>query len=132
MRPNQPCAGIHARRATRDFDMSIITLADGSRVARKPHQCFHCYRMIASGETYGFQTNKYDYVYTIHYHLDCEACASEYRDMIDGYWDEGWGPLRDMWLDSGEYDAECATWRGHYPHVVARMELTDQLRRPHQ
>lgn len=110
----------------------ISVLSEGSRRARKAHQCFHCYRMIAPGETYGFQTNKYDHVYTIHYHLDCEECASRCRDLSDLYWDEWWGPLRDMWCDSGEYAAECANWRGHYPHVVARMELTDQLRESHR
>lgn len=42
--------------------------------------------------------------------------------------DEGIPPLRDQWIDSGEYRYECDNWRGFYPHVVARMELTDQLR----
>ncbi len=105
------------------------TLAQGERRARKPHQCFHCCRYIAPGETYGFQTNKYDYVYTICWHLDCEALASECRKLadIDGG-DEGWPGLREQWCESGEYYRECEAWRGFYPHVVARMELSDQLR----
>lgn len=108
--------------------MPITVLSEGTHVARKERQCFHCYRMIASGETYGYQTNKYDQVYTITYHLDCAACAAECQALADPYWDEGWGPLRDEWCDSGDYERECEAWRGHYPHVVARMELTDQLR----
>ena len=45
------------------------------------------------------------------------------------YDDEGFPPLRDDWCDSGEYENECNNMRGLYPHVVARMELTDQLRK---
>ena len=106
----------------------IEVLSEGTRTARKPHQCFHCYRQIGPGERYGFQTCKYDYVYTLKFHLDCEELASECRKLADFCDDEGWGPLRDQWCDSGEYESECNSWRGYYPHVVARMELTDQLR----
>ncbi len=105
-------------------------LNEGTRKARKPHQCFHCYRSIEPGHTYGFQTNKYDYVYTLAWHMDCEELASKCRDLMDEDWlEEGCPPLRDMWVDSGEYRNECDKWRGFYPHVVARMELTDQLRK---
>ncbi len=107
----------------------VVTLDQGVRIAKKPHQCFHCYRDIAPKQAYGFQTNKYDYVYTLCWHLDCEKLASHCRALADWYGDDdGWGPLRDMWKESGEYERECETWRGMYPHVVARMELTDQLR----
>ena len=107
----------------------VQMLNQGIRKARKPHQCFHCYRNIVPGETYGFQTNKYDHVYTIAWHLDCEELAAKYRRLAaHDYDDEGWPGLRDEWCDSGEYRTECNAWRGHYPHVVARMELSDQLR----
>lgn len=106
----------------------VEVFSEGTRTARKPHQCFHCYRYISAGETYGYQTCKYDHVYTLTYHLDCEALAHECRNIAGLYDDEGWGPLRDDWCDSGEYENECNNWRGFYPHVVARMELTDQLR----
>lgn len=105
------------------------TISEGTRRARIPHQCFHCGRDIALGATYGFQTNKYDYVYTICWHLDCEALASECRRIAEIYGDdEGWDGLREQWCSSGEYYAECENWRGFYPHVIARMELSDQLR----
>ncbi len=105
-----------------------VTLAQGNRKARKPHQCFHCCRDIGIGETYGYQTNKYDYVYTLSWHLDCDALAKECRDLMDDPWDEeGWPGLREMWCASGEYYHECDLWRGFYPHVIARMELSDQL-----
>jgi len=107
----------------------IVTLASGRRQARKQHQCFHCYRDIPVGTVHGFQTNKYDYVYTIRWHLDCEDLANECRILAgEQFDDEGWGPLRDTWCGSGEYKNECDLWRGFYPHVVARMELSDQLR----
>jgi len=105
----------------------IIVLDQGTRKARKRHQCFHCYRDIAPGQDYGFQTCKYDHVYTLAWHLDCEELATECRQIVDYFDDEGWSPLRDMWVESGEYRSECDGWRGFYPHVVARMELTDQL-----
>lgn len=106
-----------------------ITLARGKRKARKIHQCFHCCQQIAVGDFYGFETNKGDYVYTIAWHLDCEALAAKCRDLMDDIdYDEGWPGLREMWCESGEYYSECEAWRGLYPHVIARMELADQLR----
>lgn len=107
----------------------VTIISEGTRRARKPRRCFHCCRDIALGETYGFQTNKYDHVYTIAWHLDCEALAAECRALADhDYYDEGWPGLREDWCDQGEYFNECSNWRGFYPHVIARMELTDQLR----
>lgn len=106
----------------------VRTLAEGTRKARKAHQCFHCYREIPVGTVHGYQTNFYDHIYTLRWHLDCEELASECRSWDDLRDDEGWGPLRDQWCDNGEYNFECDHWRGQYPHVVARMELTDQLR----
>ncbi len=106
----------------------VERVADGQRKARKPHQCFHCYREIAPGTVHGFQTNKYDgTVYTLRWHLDCEEMAEKYRYQ-GVYFEEGWGPLRDEMQQSGEYPRELQWWRGAYPHVVCRMELTDQLR----
>jgi hypothetical protein len=107
----------------------ITVLAEGQRTAAKPHQCYHCYRSIGVGEQYGYQTCKYDTVYTLRWHLDCEAMSAEIRALApDLYWgDEGWPPLMDYLTDCGEYEAECDRWRGFYPHVVARMELNDQL-----
>ena len=107
----------------------IITIAEGTRRARKPHQCFHCCRYIAPGEVYGYQTNKYDYVYTICWHLDCEELSAECRHVSGRrYDDEGWRGLREEWCESGEYYRECEAWRGFYPRVITRMELSDQLR----
>lgn len=103
-----------------------INLDRGFRTARKTHECFHCCRDIVPGTKYGFQTNKYDYVYTISWHLDCAALHGE---TCDGDWDdEGYPGLREMWCDDGEYYTMLEAYRGLYPHVIARLELTDQLR----
>lgn len=109
----------------------VKTIAQGVRTARKHHQCFECYRMIAPKQSYGFQTNIYDdRMYTLAWHLDCQECANQYRKITGHtYEDEGFPPLRDEWCESGEYDREVDWWRGEFPHVVARMELTDQLRK---
>lgn len=107
----------------------VKTVGFGTRTARKHHQCFECYRSIGPREKYGFQTNVYDgQIYTLSWHLDCAECGSEYRNGL-GYDDEGFPPLRDDWLESGEYQRNCDDYRGLFPHVVARMELTDQLRK---
>jgi hypothetical protein len=106
----------------------IVTIAEGLRTARARHRCFHCERDIVPGTRYGFQTNKYDHVYTIAWHLDCEALASQVRKYCDYSCDEGWAGVREQWCDSGEYYAMLDQYRGHYPHAIARMELTDQLR----
>ena len=106
-------------------------LQQGTRKARTSHQCFHCYRNITPGTDYGYQNNKQEgSIYTLRWHLDCEELAEKCRKLSgENYYgsDEGWGPLRDDWADSGEYKAMIDTYRGEYPHVVCRMELTDQL-----
>lgn len=106
-----------------------IVLNEGTRTARKSHQCFECYRAIEQGTRYGFQTCKHEHVYTLSWHLDCHAFGCEWRALTAEIWDdEGYGPLRDSICESGEYEEVLADFRGKYPHVVCRMELTDQLR----
>jgi hypothetical protein len=105
-------------------------LSYGIRKIKKTHSCFHCYRKLAIGEKCGYQSNVGDgSVYTIYWHIDCAECAEEDRAISgsDDY-EDGFQPLRDEWVDSGDYKRVCDAWRGFYPHVVARMELTDQLR----
>lgn len=106
----------------------VQTLSSGHRKGRKAHQCFECYREIPAKTTHHYQTNVYDgRVYTLRSHSDCAECAREYNHMTDQYFDEGYQPLRDAWC-AGDYKLELDYWRGFYPNVVARMELTDQLR----
>lgn len=107
----------------------ITTLETRTRKAKKSHQCWHCYRTIEVGTRYGLQTNVHDgEVYTLRWHLDCQDCWLECIKVGGIYCDDGLPPLRDDWIDSGDYRICLDAWRGFYPHVVARMELTDQLR----
>ena len=109
--------------------MSVTVLDEGSRRSRKHHRCFHCYRSIAPGETYGFQSNVYDdSAYTLRWHLDCEELAAEYRSGLPPYYhDDGFPPLYDDLADSGEMELLLDAYRGHYPHAVTRMEWHDQM-----
>lgn len=110
----------------------VETISQGTKKARKPHQCFHCYRQIGYDDRHGFKVkvNRQDgSVYTLRWHRDCKECADEYRDygdypLLEG---EDFPPLREYFLSSGMYQWELNYLRGFYPHVVARMELTDQL-----
>ena len=108
----------------------IKILGQGLRVARKQHRCFDCYRPIRKGESYHFGTYKYDDVYTLHHHIDCRA-ASDFYQKFHGLkyndFDDGIPPLSDMISDGGEREIDHATLRGHFPHVVCRMEYTDQM-----
>tara|TARA_R110000822_G_scaffold61930_1_gene152879 strand:- start:167 stop:511 length:345 start_codon:yes stop_codon:yes gene_type:complete len=113
----------------------VDVLSFGERRSRKPHQCFHCYRQIPAGSKLGFQSNVGDgSFYTLYWHIDCERCAAEHRKLSGNDYDygDGFGPLRDDWAESGEYKSVCDAWRGFYPHVVVRMELSDQLRKATQ
>jgi len=106
----------------------IIT--SGRRMARKTHRCFECCGSIDRGVVYGYQTNTCDgRIYTIRYHVDCDELAKEYFKICGYTFDDGErAGLREEWCTNGEYHSECDLWRGYYPHVIARMELSDQLR----
>jgi hypothetical protein len=109
--------------------VSVQTISSGERVAGKPHQCFDCYRTIPKGGRHYFFTGKYDDVYTLRSHLDCrEAVLDWISASYAPDYDDGIPPLRDMLCDSGEYGNWLGWSRGKFPHVVCRMELTDQLR----
>ena len=100
----------------------------GERTGRKEHQCFDCYRMIPAGKRHYFFTGKSDgEIYTLRSHIDCHA-ASDHYNSEDGFdlWD-GVPPLRDMLSDSGEFEADCNMLRGHFPHVVFRLEWIEQI-----
>lgn len=108
--------------------MNVQLLNEGTRKARKQHQCFHCYRPIWPGETYLFTTCKYDHVYTLAMHPDCSAASAYYQKFCGlKFWDYDAGipPLADQMRD-GDFDLDCAALRGHFPHVITRMEFSEQ------
>lgn len=109
----------------------VEVLNRGTRKARKEHQCFHCYRPIVKGEVYEFSTNKYDYVYTLCAHKDCNEAALFYMDKIgtpSWDWEDGYPPLADQISDNGEWDIDLNHIRGHFPHVTCRLEFHGQVR----
>lgn len=110
--------------------MSAILLSEAHPRARKHHQCFHCYRSIALGEVHRKSTLKYDGVYTLRMHLDCDALWDRYmKDNGLSYWGDfpdGSPPLANEFVDSGEFHMLCDAYRGYFPHVVARLEFNNQ------
>ena len=111
--------------------MSYVRLLDsGVRKARRPHQCFDCYRTIPVGEVYAFSTCKYDHVYTIFQHIDCRDASDHYRAIAglrDYDFDDGIPPLADIIRDGGEFRTDVDGLRGHYPHVACRLDLNEQM-----
>lgn len=108
----------------------IHVLNEGVRKARKEHQCFDCYRPIPVGEDHFFQTCKSDHVYTLRQHKDCRAASDFYRKfhkLPDWDFDDGIPPLADMMRDYGERELDLAMLRGHFPHVVCRIEWHEQM-----
>lgn len=107
----------------------VQLLDQGEAKARKPHQCYDCYRPISPGQTYSFcKCVDMGRAYTVRSHTDCRAAALDY--IADGYqpdYDDGIPPLSDMMGDSGEMQAEIDRMRGHFPHVATRLELNEQL-----
>ena len=113
--------------------MSIETINEGTRKTRKPHKCFDCYTTIPAGTVVYFFTGKMDgRVYTLYFHQDCKAAADHYRsDEWAAWYYDGFPPLLDGLQDSGEMERDCARLRGHFPHVICRIELHEQKRDIH-
>ncbi|MEP2955556.1 MAG: hypothetical protein ABJN39_09470 [Sulfitobacter sp.] len=108
----------------------VEVLSEGCPKARKHHQCFHCYRSIAPGTKHRKSTLKYDGVYTLRMHLDCDALWDRYmKDNGLSHWrdfPDGSPPLADEFVDSGEFRHLCNAYRGFFPHVVARLEFSSK------
>lgn len=107
----------------------VEEIAREERKARKSHQCYHCYRAIPRGEVHDVFTGKSDgEIYTLRAHLDCRDASHAYvsEGYASDYWD-GVPPLYDKFTDSGEFEGLCEFWRGHFPHVITRFELNEQM-----
>lgn len=107
----------------------IEELDRGNRTARKDYQCFNCYHTIPKGTLHRyFVGEEGGSAYTIRSHLDCDKALLDFiADMpASDFWD-GVPPLADEVKDSGEFEGWCREVRGHFPHVVCRLELTEQL-----
>ena len=109
------------------------TIAYGDRKTRAPHYCYDCKCLIPPKSEVGFYSCVSDgSAYTLYMHKDCRAAAEFWRDLVEQWWpggsyiDEGYPPLLEDLHDCGEFEAGCDALRGHFPHVVARMELRAQ------
>lgn len=103
----------------------------GERKGRKDRQCFDCYRPIRKGQMHRFSTCAYEgSVYTLRQHIDCHKASDFYRKfhgLRDCDFDiDGIPPLADMISDAGEHKLDHAMLRGRFPHVVCRLEYSDQ------
>lgn len=103
-------------------------LQEGNRVARKHHQCYHCGKYVAPGETYSYQNCVADgTAYRIKWHTDCQELFDRWvtdANLHSYDFDDGYPPLYEAWSDEGG-DAmalNCDFYRGRYPAVVARIE----------
>ena len=106
----------------------VEELDRGKRKTRKPHQCYDCYTSIPAGTEAAFFTGIMDHrVYTLYFHQDCREAGDFYR--AEAYWPDYWDgvpPLMDEITDSGEFENVLACLRGHFPHVVCRLEMHGQ------
>lgn len=93
---------------------------------RKPHRCAHCASTIPAGVSHVQEAGFWDGdFYTMRAHHDCAALWAELytdygdpwegmaHDICEAIGDEGRGFVQDV------YDS----YRGHYPHVICRLEL---------
>jgi len=110
--------------------MSVELISDERPRARKHHRCFHCGGWIVPGEAHRKSTCKYDYVYSLRIHDDCEALWKQYESDA-GFsfydFDDGYPPIREEWGNSGEFQSLCDSYRGKFPGPVTRMEFHEQI-----
>lgn len=89
---------------------------------RRAHRCAHCLSMIPAGVSHRKETGFWDgHFYSSRMHHDCAALWAEAFDTYGDPWD---GMAHDL-LEVIEGDEQAAYdhFRGHYPHVICRLEL---------
>lgn len=106
--------------------MNPQVISDQQIKGRKPHRCFCCGRDIVKGETHRKCVLKLDDIYTLRTHNDCED-ATNFIIKFHGlrWYDFDDAPLYEIISD--DFEANCNTLRGRFPHVVARLELGREL-----
>jgi hypothetical protein len=103
-------------------------ISDTYRVAAKPHRCYDCMRDIAKGERHRVMVGRHEgHIYTLRSHTDCFDASQHYiADWYPGDYEDGLEPLAEMiWNGDGQGDLDWL--RGYFPHVVCRIELSQQL-----
>ena len=103
----------------------VELLTEGTIKARNHHRCYDCAGWITPGEIYHQQICVNDgSAYRIRQHSDCRAMSDAV--VASGYrldYDDGIPPLHE-----NDEATQCLdAWRGHYPHVVCRIEYRQQV-----
>ena len=110
--------------------MNIELLCEERPRARKHHRCYHCAGWIVPGEKHRKVTCKYDGVYSLRSHDDCEQLWTTHAADAGLRWydlDDGIPPIRKDWGESGEFENLCNAYRGQFPGPVTRMEFHEQI-----
>ena len=94
--------------------------------ARKQHRCWNCGGTIAPGTTYVQHACVNDgQAYRLKMHVDCEKAAQIF--YADNVWDfpDGWPPMLDYLQEESRDERKhfFDRLRGHFPHVVCRLEF---------
>lgn len=103
-------------------------ISDEQVRARKSHQCFCCGHDIVKGTLHRKCFLKYGYVYTLRMHNDCQDATDfliRHHNLKWYDFEDGIPPLYEIMCEG--FEADCNTLRGHFPHVVARLELSREL-----
>lgn len=85
--------------AAEDGDRATM-LKDEKRVARKPHDCIECGRMIERGEKYRFEVSVFDGKVSTHKTcIDCDSLRSAF--LCSWYWGYIREAIRNTIFDNG-------------------------------
>lgn len=108
--------------------MTYITTLRAHMVkrTRRDHRCYDCGHVIPAGSRCWSETFVNDGVHTLWCHPDCQKAALHYCTGMD--WPDladGVPPLHEMiWGGDGQHELDRL--RGHFPHVVTRIEFWEQ------
>jgi hypothetical protein len=107
----------------------IWTIRSGMVTTRKPHRCYDCGHVIPKGTRCWSETLEDGHIYGLWYHEDCRRASAQYcKSNPDPAYDyDGVPPLREMVWGGGD-QVELDAMRGHFPHVVTRIEFWIQER----
>ena len=108
--------------------MTIRHFKTISRIARKNHQCFHCYWLIQKGELYNVSCHADgSKVYDLKTHQQCDSLhdymVKKGQIEVDPY--DGYGPMYDYMFDSGEnFMAWTNEFKDEFPDAILHLRLS--------
>lgn len=87
---------------------------------RKPHHCDYCGRTIPHGAPSVRIVGTFDGFFSARGHVDC---VEMWHEAFSSYADGDDEMAFDLLEAIGGEQCELDAWRGHYPHVVCRIEF---------